>query len=656
MLTVRHAQLNFNPTAAPYSDEYSDCYFSQAGAIEECRHVFIQGNGLHQRWQNNDFSIAELGFGCGINFLTTCTDWLQHADQSTRLHYISFEKHPVQPAQLQKIYQTMAVDQRLATDLLNQYPLALQGFHRLQLAEQRITLTLIFGDALSQLKQCDFEADAWYLDGFAPSKNPALWSQAIADEVYRLTTPGGTLATYSVAAKVKQHFQTAGFELHKQAGFADKKHMLTGVCHKPDKPQHFHYTQKSWLQPAAVKTATKEVVIIGGGMAGFCLAGALAERGWQCTIVDREPAPAMAGSGNQNAILMPRLSVDHDIQSQLTLQGFLFSRQFFNALDAQQNAPLWHACGAIQIARDAMQAQRMQHIVAQENIPAELIQVIDQQQASALSHCQLSAGGWYIPLAGWIVPKQLCLALQAQYPEQIKFIGREKVTALQSHARGWQVITDNRTLPITQHVILANANAVTEFEQSQWCRLHAKRGQLTHIPCAQSNVHPRKIICSDVYLTPAVDQQYVLGASFISADNSTRLREREHRENLTRLKKIIPTMNTSSAGVGGRAAVRAVGPDRLPVLGPIAKEQQFQRDFQAASEGNTRVQYPRPDYYPGLYIASGFGSRGLAWIPLCAEALACVMNDEPAPLSRSILQALHPSRILMKQLIGLQKK
>ena len=115
-------------------------------------------------------------------------------------------------------------------------------------------------------------------------------------------------------------------------------------------------------------------------------------------------------------------------------------------------------------------------------------------------------------------------------------------------------------------------------------------------------------------------------------------------------------MNTSSAGVGGRAAVRAVGPDRLPVLGPIAKEQQFQRDFQAASEGNTRVQYPRPDYYPGLYIASGFGSRGLAWIPLCAEALACVMNDEPAPLSRSILQALHPSRILMKQLIGLQKK
>ncbi len=651
MLTVQHAQLNFNPTAAPYSDEYSDCYFSQAGAIAECQHVFIHGNLLNQRWQYNNFRIAELGFGCGINFLTTCTEWLQQADQSARLDYISFEKHPVQRQQLQRIYQTIAVDQSLGADLLRQYPLPLKGFHRLHFAKQRITLTLIFGDALRQLKECDFQVDAWYLDGFAPSKNPALWSQAIADEVYRLTRHGGTLATYSVATSVKQHFQHAGFELHKQAGYADKKHMLTGVCHKPDQQQHYHFKDKSWLKQAAVKIARKEAIIIGGGLAGFCVAGALAQRGWQCTIIDREPAPAMAGSGNQNAILMPRLSVDHDIQSQLTLQGFLFSQQFFNMLDQHQNSPLWHGCGAIQIARDSMQAERMQRIVGQENIPAQLIQVIDQHQACALSHCQLTAGGWYIPLAGWIVPRQLCLALQAHYPEQIKFVGGEHVTALEPHEGGWQVCSHKQTLAAAEHVILANATAVAQFAQSQWCQLHAKRGQLTHLPCTQSHVHPQTIICSDIYLTPAVNQHYILGASFISADNSTQLRASEHQENLSRLKKILPGVNTSSDEVGGRAAVRAVGPDRLPVLGPIAREQQFQHHFQAAAGGNTRRQYPLPDYYPGLYVASGFGSRGLAWIPLCAEALACMMNNEVSPLPRSILQALHPNRILMKNLI-----
>ena len=391
-------------------------------------------------------------------------------------------------------------------------------------------------------------------------------------------------------------------------------------------------------------------------MAGFCTAAALAKRGWQCIIIEREAAPARAGSGNQNAILMPRLSVDHDIQSQLTLQGFLFSRQLFQQLDQNQNSILWHGCGAIQIARDATQAERMQQIVTQENIPEQLIQVISQEQACALSNCQLNAGGWYIPLAGWIVPSQLCQALQAQYPEQIKFIGGENITRLAAHDQGWQVRSQDRTIAVAEHVILANANAITQFQQSQWCQLHAKRGQLTHIPCARSHVHPQTIVCADIYLTPAVNQHYILGASFISDDDSTTLRASEHQENLTRLKKIMPEAATSVDDVSGRAAVRAVGPDRLPVVGPIARQKQFQHDFQAAAGGNTRTHYPLPEYYQGLYVASGFGSRGLAWIPLCAEALASILNDEPSPLSRSVLQALHPNRILMKQLVSQHKK
>lgn len=650
MLTVKHAQLNFHANGTPFSTQYSDQYFSHAGAIAECRHVFIQGNRLTQRWQQAHISIGELGFGCGINFLTTCSDWLQQARPNQRLHYISFEKHPVHPDQLKTLYARLALDHSLTEQLLKQYPLALQGFHRLHLANRKITLTLVFGDALSQLKQCDMCVDAWYLDGFSPSKNPDLWSQDIAQQIYRLTQPGGTFATYSVAAAVKQHFASAGFTLHKQAGYAAKKHMLTGQSNKTQAATQFHYQDKSWFKQASSQVEAKKAIIIGAGLAGFCIAHALAQRDWQCIIVDQQPAPAMAGSGNLNAILMPRLSVDHDVQSQLTLQGFLYSQQLFSELDAQNT--FWHPCGAIQIARDATQAERMRQIVSREDIPDQLIQVIDQHQASALSQCQIESAGWYIPLAGWIVPKQLCLALQVCYPQQIEFIAGQHVRALHAQPEGWQVATQHATIATGSHVILANANGVSEFAQAEWCQLHAKRGQLTYLPTALSPIHPQKIICSDVYLTPEVEQHYVVGASFISADQSIDIRTQEHIDNLTRLQKIIADVDPSLDQLGGRAAIRAVGPDRLPILGPVADQQKFQQTFLAAAQGNTRVQYPLPTYHQGLYVASGFGSRGLAWIPLCAEALACMLNNEPSPLSGTVQQALHPSRLLMEQLLS----
>jgi len=658
MLTVQHAQLNFNPSGTPYASDYQDTYFSQAGAVEECQHVFIHGNQLPQRWSQKNFTIAELGFGCGINFLTTASEWLKHAHADSRLHFISFEKTPVKPEDLKKIHAQLNCDQALSQQLLTHYPPPVMGSHRLHFAQNKITLTLIFGDVIAQLQKNDFEADAWYLDGFSPNKNPSMWCEEVAQRIYQLTKHQGTFSTYSVASEVKRNFSAAGFECRKSAGFAHKKHMLIGTCYKPSPLKNYHYKEKSWLQaqPVNTQTSTQSAIIIGAGMAGFNIAAALAKRHWHCTIIDKHQGIAMEGSGNQNAILMPKLSVDHDIQSQLTLQGFLYSLQLFQQLDEQTSHTLWHECGAIQISRDVMQASRMQQIQNSQTLPPELIQVVTQRQAEQLSACPVSDGGWYIPRAGWIVPAQLCHALWDQHQDKIQFKGGHEITQLRQQGTHWQVMAQDKLIAEAEHVVIANALTCRQFEQTSWCMMHAKRGQLTHIPQSLSPVHPQKILCSDVYITPAVNQHYILGASFISADTDTRIRHMEHKSNLEKLNKMLSdddqllALNQHIDTVGGRAGIRAVSPDRLPVVGQVAIQDYFMKDFAEVASGNTRHRYPRPNYYPGLYISAGFGSRGCTWIPLCAEALACTMNNEPSPYSTTITQALHPNRHLIKQL------
>jgi tRNA 5-methylaminomethyl-2-thiouridine biosynthesis bifunctional protein len=154
-----------------------------------------------------------------------------------------------------------------------------------------------------------------------------------------------------------------------------------------------------------------------------------------------------------------------------------------------------------------------------------------------------------------------------------------------------------------------------------------------------------------------VNQEYVLGASFITADRDTSIRQSEHEDNITKLNKILHPSDDSICiseqlnTVGGRVGIRAVSSDRLPVIGQVVQHKKFLDNYSAIATGNTRLQYLQPDYYSGLYIATGFGSRGLAWIPLCAEALACTMNNEPSPLTKGIARACHPNRILVKRLM-----
>lgn len=241
---IEAAELSFSPDGTPFSAAYGDVYHTRAGGIGQARHVFLGGNGLPQRWRGRaDFVIVETGFGLGLNFLATWAAWRADAARCERLHFVSFEKHPLSPADLASAHAaSFAADAgglaALAAELRDAWPPLAAGCHTLRFAGGALTLSLVFADAASALPRWPTRADAFYLDGFSPAKNPELWAPELLGALARLAAPGATLATWSVAARVRRSLADGGWRLAKVPGYCGKREMLRGEMRPAgDEPQ-----------------------------------------------------------------------------------------------------------------------------------------------------------------------------------------------------------------------------------------------------------------------------------------------------------------------------------------------------------------------------------------------------------------------------------
>jgi tRNA 5-methylaminomethyl-2-thiouridine biosynthesis bifunctional protein len=230
------ARLAFAPDGTPVSEAYGDVYHSAAGGHAQARHVFLAGNGLPERWRGrDDFVILETGFGLGLNFLATWLAWRNDARRCRILRFVSFEKHPFTAGDLAIVHAAWPEFTELSGLLRARWPALVAGQHRVELDGGDVDLELVFGDAGESLPAQDGAADAFYLDGFSPAKNPELWSPALCRNLARLAKPGATLATWSVAGGVRQALHAAGFVVKKSPGFAGKRQMLAGSFHFPDR-------------------------------------------------------------------------------------------------------------------------------------------------------------------------------------------------------------------------------------------------------------------------------------------------------------------------------------------------------------------------------------------------------------------------------------
>lgn len=229
MANITTATINWRD-GLPYSSAFDDVYFSSDNGLLETEHVFIAGNNLTQRWQGlaeQTFNIIETGFGTGLNFLCAAKHWLENAPDETKLSYTSLEKFPLCAADMQQALQHWAALKPLSDVLLSNYETLLaQG--TCTLFKQRIQLNLHIGDAVNELRGINTKADAWFLDGFAPSKNPDMWQAPLFAQMTRLSHPNTSFATFTSAGKVRRGLTAAGFNVMKQPGFGKKREMIHG--------------------------------------------------------------------------------------------------------------------------------------------------------------------------------------------------------------------------------------------------------------------------------------------------------------------------------------------------------------------------------------------------------------------------------------------
>lgn len=212
----------------PYSTAFGDHFYCREDGRAECGHVFLAGNGLPERWQaGRNFTIGELGFGTGLNFCETWRVWRQRQAEGT-LRFISFELYPMARENIAKAlgrWPEIAFERQA---LVDEWPQKPEGVVHL-VWDQRVSLTVICGPAPANVGASRESFDAWYLDGFAPSRNGDMWSEALMRAVFDHTAEAGTFATYAAAGFVRRNLVAAGFAVERRPGFAGKREMLCGV-------------------------------------------------------------------------------------------------------------------------------------------------------------------------------------------------------------------------------------------------------------------------------------------------------------------------------------------------------------------------------------------------------------------------------------------
>lgn len=623
----------------PYSTRFDDVYFStdperpQQG-IAETEYVFLQHNQLANRWENLQqatFTIIETGFGTGLNFLCTCKLWQETAPNQARLHFVSIEKYPLSHADMQKAHECWHDFQALSQPLLAQYHGLSEGMHHLYLDAGRVQLTLCIGDVATLLPQLKAKADAWFLDGFSPAKNPEMWQPALYAEMARLSHYQTTFATFTSAGFVRRGLAEQGFSVQKAAGFGLKREMLFG-----------QFAGESTLSAAKPVNTT---IVIGAGIAGCATAYALAQKGVHVTLIERHTHIAQEASGNPKGVLYPRLAGRASAQDRLALCSYLYSLRLLKQLALPSAA--FQACGLLQLGFNARESARILEI-AQRQLSHEIVRCVSAEVATQLAGVPIAYDGLYFGDGGWVNPPAFCHALM-QHPN-ITLVTETQAIELATVGNQWHVMSAQRTIIAADRVVIANANDALNFAQTAHLPLTAVRGQMTSVQATMNSQQLNMVLCTDGYITPETAGQHCLGATFAVNDTDLDVRAADDQHNLAMVKRMSAQLaDLQSQPYAGRAALRCSTPDYLPMVGEL---------MDAASLTQSPPKHKTPasalTWYSGLYVNVGHGTKGLTTAPLCAELLACMMTDTPYPIEVDIAQQLNPNRFLLRDL-GLKR-
>lgn len=635
MASVEPTRLAFDARGAPVSERYGDVYASREGAVGQARHVFLGGNALPERWRGRDqFVVVETGFGLGTNFLATWQAWRDDPARPRRLHFVSAEKHPLAATDLVAGSEL----RELAAELSRKWPLPLPGLHRVEFDDGRVALTLALGDARDLLPNLVLGADAIYLDGFAPDRNPEMWEPTLLKSVAQHARPGATLATWCTARPVRDALQAAGFEVELRPGFGHKRQMLAARF-APRYVVRRH-------EPAGAYSGERSATIVGAGLAGAACAEGLARRGWQVDVIEREPKIAAGASSLPWGLLHPQFSVDDNLLARLARAGVDAGKGALSRVAPEGDAngqTVWRRTGVFQQAADAEAMERWS--AALTSWPRDYVSLRNvADAASALGLTPRGPGLWW-PEGRIVSASSWCKALLG-HPNVRVHLATAADSA--SFDNGWTLCTGGGRSYEASVLIAANA-----FDAPRLLGLSALltsvRGRLTHLDPAPF-VALAAPIAGDGTLLRAPDDTVSIGATYetpldVDPGASALDDERATASNLARLTRLLDAA-PSATPIGTFDGRRCVARDRLPLAGAAPDETLAFREAERL-RGAHFEDLPRR---AGLYGCFALGSRGLTFAALLAELIASRVEGEPLPIERDLAASIDPARFLLRAL------
>jgi tRNA 5-methylaminomethyl-2-thiouridine biosynthesis bifunctional protein len=559
--------LDWTSDGQPRSALYGDVYFSSEDGLAEARAVFLEGCGLPDGWAGRRrFVVGELGFGTGLNIAALLDLWRRARPAGATLHVFSIEAHPISAGEAARALARWPELGAVSGPLIAGWPGRARGFHRLELPDG-VILDLAVMEVAEALRGWSGAADAWFLDGFSPALNPAMWTDEVLALVAARSAPGARAATFTVAGAVRRGLAAAGFAVEKKPGFGRKRERL-----------------EARLAGEATESSARRVAIVGGGIAGAAAARAIRALGAEPLVIEAEALGA-GGSGNPAALVTPRLDAGLGPPARLFAAAFRRAVQLY---EQQPQAIL--ARGVLQLAREPRDASRFAKIAASDLFEPGALEAapagLDQRAALVVEP------GAVLP--AWAGETRIA-----------------EVAGLRRCSDGWAL------LDATGHEI-ARAGAVIVAAGLASRRLvadlplQAVRGQASWASGARAEP-----AAWGGYVLPTRDG-VLFGATHDRNDEGRDVRATDHDRNLETLAAAFPELAARLAGrpLQGRAAIRATTPDRLPIAGGA----------------------------DGVFLLTGFGSRGFSLAPLLAEHVAALALGAPSPLPGDLAALVAPTR------------
>ena len=589
MAEDRSPRLIWTDDGAPRSGRFDDVYFSQQDGLAESRAVFLTGCGLPEAWAGRDrFTVAELGFGTGLNIAALLDLWRREGPETGHLHVFSVEGFPLLRDEAHRALSAWPELAEASGALLSVWPEPAPGFHRLDLPAFNATLDLAVGEAAWALAQWTGAADAWFLDGFAPSTNPAMWSDAVMDGIAARSAPGARAATFTVAGSVRRGLAERGFSVAKRPGHGRKRERL-----------------EAWLPDSVPGVeAAPSVAIVGAGIAGAALARAFAALGVRPTVVEAD-RPGAGASGFPAALVTPRLDAGDVAIAGLFAQALERARILYAAVpDAVV------AAGVLQLDQQARDAVRHDKISAQPVWPSGGMTVL--QGAAASERLGEPVGGGLF-MAGALAVRPA--PVLKQWLEGAVAVTAD-IAGLEPHDGGWRLVDDaGRVIVEADRVVFASGWGTAAL----WPEgaLSPVRGQADWVEGVTGAA-----VAWGGYAVPT-GEGVLFGATHDRGEVATDVRAADSARNLATLAAGLPRLAAQVEAAGpaqARAAVRATTPDRLPLAGAVPGQ-------------------------AGLFVLGGLGSRGFCAAPLLAEHVAALVLGAPSPLPGDLAARVDPARL-----------